>query len=103
MANYDILYTTRDDVFGYCKIIAVKTEGSEWGDGEINNDNFSLVTLDLTPEQLSDVNFNRVCMPSQSQMSSGKMTLGGEGVQSNPLIATDPEYHFLVNSIVGGV
>jgi hypothetical protein len=57
-----ILYSKRNDIFGYFKISAIKSDDWVFGEGELTDD-FGVLELDLTEQQIIDwENLNKYCV-----------------------------------------
>ena len=60
---YEVLYSKRKDIFGYFKISAIRTLPWEWGDKELDANEFGVLKLDLTAQQITDwSNLNKYCV-----------------------------------------
>ena len=58
-----ILYVNDKEKFGYYKITAIKSDDFEFGSAELDDAFFSVIIMDLTPEQIAGwENENKYCI-----------------------------------------
>ena len=53
---YEVLYCKKiEGITPYCKIVTIKPIGWKWGSGELNENSFGIINLELTDEVVSDI------------------------------------------------
>jgi hypothetical protein len=55
---YEVLFTKRIDLFGYNKIISIKSLNWNWTEAERDASNFSIINLELADTQKREIENN---------------------------------------------
>lgn len=59
----EILYIKNKELFGYRKICAIKEVDFEWGEEELNENNFGILKIIITDDKIIDwQNKNKYCV-----------------------------------------